>query len=178
MKIFSKTINRIFILSSFLAAGLLSAQMITGKSTKATVSGTSPMHDWTMTATTATFTGTVSGNAITNVKFLMAAKTLKSEKGKMMDNKAYKALKAEANPNITFTAASLPVGKSSITGKLTIAGVTKNVTIPVNVVKNGASYTITGSENMKMSDFGMETPGFLGVHTGDAITVNVNIVAN
>lgn len=29
-----------------------------------------------------------------------------------------------------------------------------------------------------MSEYGMETPGFLGVNTGDAVTVNVNIVAN
>ena len=108
----------------------------------------------------------------------MASKNLKSEKGKMMDNKAHKALKADANPNITFTAASLPLGKSNVAGKLSIAGVTRNVTITVNVEKNGNSYKITGSESLKMSEYGMETPGFLGVTTGDAVTVNVNIVAN
>jgi hypothetical protein len=59
-----------------------------------------------MNSSTATFVGTVSGNAISNVKFIIAAKTLKSEKGSMMNNKAYKALKADAQPNITFTAAS------------------------------------------------------------------------
>ena len=41
----------------------------------------------------------------------------------MMDNKAYKALKSDKNPNITFTAATLPLGKSNVTGKLTIAAV-------------------------------------------------------
>lgn len=178
MKNLTKTINRVFILFSLLTVAMISAQNITGKSSKVIVSGTSPMHDWDMTATATTFSGTVSNNAITNVKFVMAAKTLKSTKGKMMDNKAYKALKADANPNITFTAASLPVGKGNLTGKLTIAGVTKNITFPVNVVKNGNNYQISGSESMKMSDFGMETPGFLGVHTGDAITVSVNILAN
>lgn len=178
MKIFEKLINRSFILFSLLVVAVLSAQNISGKSYKIVVSGTSPLHDWDMTSTSATFTGTVSGNAITNVKFVMAAKNLKSTKGKMMDNKAYKALKADTAPNFTFTAASLPLGKSNISGKLTIAGVTKNVTLPVNVVKNGNNYQITGSESMKMSDFGMETPGFLGVHTGDAVTASVNIVAN
>ena len=29
-----------------------------------------------------------------------------------------------------------------------------------------------------MSDYGMETPGFLGVHTGDEVTVTANVVAN
>ena len=95
-----------------------------------------------------------------------------------MDNKAYKALKADANPNITFTAASLPLGKSNVAGKLNIAGVTKNINLTVNVEKNGNSYKITGSESLKMSEYGMETPGFLGVTTADAVTVNVNIVAN
>ncbi len=178
MKILNQTISRVVILFSILAVGLLSAQTVTAKSSKVVVNGTSPMHDWDMTSTSVTFNGTVSGNTLTNVRFTMAAKTLKSTKGSMMDNKAYKALKSDKNPNITFTAATLPLGKSNVTGKLTIAGVTKNVTFPVNVAKNGNSYTIVGSESMKMSEFGMETPGFLGVHTGDAVTVNVTIVTN
>lgn len=158
--------------------GFINAQNISGKSTKVVVDGTSPMHDWTMTSSAATFVGTVSGNAITNVKFTMPAKNLVSTKGKMMDNKAYGALKADKHPNITFTAVSIPVGKGNLSGKLSIAGVTKDVTFPVNVVKNGNSYQITGNEELKLSDFGMERPGFLGVKTGDEIKVTVNIVAN
>lgn len=161
-----------------LISALVSAQNITGKSAKIVVSGTSPIHDWIMTSTTANFSGTVSGNEINNVKFAMVAKSLKSEKGSMMDNKAYKALKADANPNISFTATSINIGKSTVSGKLTIAGVAKVVSFPATVTKTGNSYNISGSSKMKMSDFGMETPGFLGVHTGDAITVTVNIIAN
>ena len=74
--------------------GFVNAQNITGKSTKIAVDGTSPMHDWTMTSSSANFSGTINGNAITNVKFNMPVKNLKSTKGKMMDNKAYDALKA------------------------------------------------------------------------------------
>ena len=136
------------------------------------------MHDWTMTSSSANFSGTINGNAITNVKFSMPVKNLKSTKGKMMDNKVYDALKADKAPNISFTATSLSVGKGNLAGKLTIGGVTKDVSFPVNVVKNGASYNITGTENLKLSDFGMERPGFMGVKTGDAIKVTVNIVAN
>ena len=136
------------------------------------------MHDWTMTSSSANFSGTINGNAITNVKFSMPVKNLKSTKGKMMDNKAYDALKADKAPNISFTATSLSVGKGNLAGKLTIAGVIKDVSFPVNVIKNGASYNITGTENLKLSDFGMERPGFMGVKTGDAIKVTVNIVAN
>ncbi|MBW8361074.1 MAG: YceI family protein [Kaistella sp.] len=172
------TTFKILALTIGLISGLVSAQNISGKSATVTVSGTSPMHDWTMTSNTATFSGTVSGNTITNVKFLMAAKNLKSKKGKIMDNKAYHALKADKNPNISFTAGSLNVGKSTLSGKLSIAGMTKSVSLPVSVIKNGNSYHISATEEMKMSDFGMETPGFLGVRTGDAITVHVTMTAN
>lgn len=161
-----------------LFSGLLAAQNITGKSVKISVDGTSPMHDWTMTSTSGTFSGTVDGNAINNIKFSTAAKNLKSTKGKMMDNKAHEALKASANPNISFTATSVNVGKGTLNGKLTIAGTTKNVSFPVNVVKSGNSYTITGTEDIKMSEYGMSRPGFMGVKTGDAVKVNVTIVAN
>lgn len=175
MKNILKSVMLLFAVTFF---GFVNAQNITGKSTKIAVDGTSPMHDWTMTASSANFSGTVSGNAITNVKFSMPAKNLKSTKGKMMDNKAYEALKADKSPNISFTAASLAVGKSTLAGKLTIAGVTKDVSFPVNVVKNGASYNITGTENLKLSDFGLARPGFMGVKTGDGVKVTVNIVAN
>ncbi len=160
-----------------LIGGLASAQSIAAKTVTVTVEGTSPMHDWNMNASSGTFSGTVSGNTINNVKFTMPAKNLKSTKGKMMDNKAYATLKADKNSNISFTATSVNVGKGNMAGKLTIAGVTKNVSIPVTVVKNGAAYTITAVEKMNLSDYGMERPGFMGVKTGDAITVTVNVVA-
>ncbi len=175
MKTTATTLLTFFALIFF---GWINAQTLNGKTTKISVDGTSPMHDWTMTASAATFTGKLTGNTLTNVKFIMPVKNLKSAKGKMMDNKAYEALKADKNPNITFTANSINVGKSNVAGKLTIAGVTRDITLPVSVVKNGSSYQITGTEQLKLSDFGMARPGFMGVKTGDAITVSVNITAN
>ena len=172
------TLKSVMLLFAVTFFSFVNAQNITGKSTKIAVDGTSPMHDWTMTASSANFSGTVSGNAITNVKFSMPAKNLKSTKGKMMDNKAYAALKADKAPNISFAATSMNIGKGIMNGKLTVAGVTKNVVVPVTVTKTGAAYKIVGSSNVKMSDFGMETPGFLGVRTGDAVTVRVDITAN
>lgn len=159
-------------------AGLFSAQNITGKSVKITVSGTSPMHDWSMTSSSGDFSASVNGNIINNVKFSTPAAQLKSTKGKMMDNKAHKALKSDKNPNITFTASSLNFGKSTLAGKLTIAGATKDVNFPVTVVKNGNSYTISGTESILLSSFNMERPGFMGVRTGDGVTIAVTINAN
>lgn len=177
MKIIKTILSTTVFTLLLVASQVASAQSLSQKSSKISVDGTSPMHDWTMTASSSTFSGTVSGNSITNVKFVMPAKNLKSTKGKMMDNKAYSALNADKAPNITFTATSIPVGKSNVSGKLTIAGTTKTVSIPVTVTKSGSSYTIVASETIKMSDFGMQRPGFMGVKTGDVVTVKVNVVA-
>lgn len=173
-----KSFKSLLVLLAVVMFGFASAQNITGKSSKISVDGTSPMHDWTMTSSASNFNGTVSGNSITNVKFSMPVKNLKSAKGKMMDNKAYEALKADKHSNVTFSAATLNVGKSNVTGKMTIGGVTKDVSFPVTVTKNGASYHIVGTENLKLSTFGLARPGFMGVKTGDDLKVTVNITAN
>ena len=158
-------------------AQLSNAQKIAHKTTSITISGTSPMHDWEMTGSTGNFSGTVSGNTITNVNFTVPVKTLKAAKGKTMEKKAFEALKSEKAPNVTFTATSINIGKGNAAGKLTIAGATKNVSFPVSVVKKGNSYVIDGTETIKLSEFGMDRPGFMGIKTGDVVTVKVNVVA-
>lgn len=156
----------------------LSAQSVTGKSVKITVEGTSPMHNWTMSSSSGTFGAEVNGNVINKVKFTTPAQSLKSTKGRMMDGKAHEALKAKTAPTISFTAASMKLGKSIITGTMQIAGKSKNIVVPVTVSNANGIYTIVGSANLKISDFGMQTPGFMGVRTGDAVTVKVHITAN
>ena len=156
---------------------LANAQKLTQKVTTITISGTSPMHDWVMKGSTSTFTGTVAGNAITNVSLTVPVKTLSAEKGKTMEKKAYEALKSDKAPNVIFTASSINIGKSNVVGKLTIAGTAKNVSFPVSIVKKGEAYIIDGTETIKLSEFGMDRPGFMGIKTGDVVTVKVNVVA-
>ena len=153
---------------------LTNAQNLKIQNSNIKISGTSTMHDWDMSAKATTFTGVVNGNTITNVKFVVPAKNLKSTKGSMMDSKAAKALK---DADITFAANTINIGKSNVTGQLTIAGVTKNITLPVNVVKKGDVYVITGDEGIKMSDYKMDRPGMIGMKAGDDVKVNVTIEA-
>ena len=162
-----------------LFSGVASAQAISSKTVKTTVSGTSTMHDWTMTSTSGTFSGTVAGNAINNIQYNLGAKTLKSGKG-AMDSNAYKAMKADKFPNITFTATTVNMGKSTITGKLKVTDVIKTVSFPVTVAKSGNSYTITGTETIKMTDYGVTPPSFMmnTVKTGNEIKITVNVTAN
>jgi polyisoprenoid-binding protein YceI len=89
-----------------------------------------------MTSTNGTFSGTVSGNSIKDLQYSMGSKSIKSGKGPM-DSNAYKALRADKYPNITFSAASVNVGKGTMTGKLTVTNITKTITLPVNVSKTG-----------------------------------------
>jgi polyisoprenoid-binding protein YceI len=155
------------------------AQQINSNNVKTVVSGTSTLHDWIMTSTGGTFSGTVSGNAIENIKYTMGAKTLKSGKS-AMDNNAYKAMQADKYPNISFTATSVNIGKGTITGKLTVTNVTKNVSFPVTVIKTANSYTITGTETIKMTDYNVTPPSFMmnTVKTGDEIKITVTVTAN
>jgi len=177
MKTAKNLISLGLVLGSFLLPQLSNAQKLSQKTTTITISGTSPMHDWTMKGSTSTFTGTVAGNTINNVSLTVPVKTLTAEKGKTMEKKAYEALKSDKAPNVTFTASSINLGKSNVTGKLTIAGAARNVSFPVSIVKKGEAYIIDGTETIKLSEFGMERPGFLGIKTGDVLTVKVNVVA-
>lgn len=166
-----------------LAFGMFSAalagQKINSNNVKTSVTGTSTLHEWSMTSTNGTFSGNVAGNAIQDIAYKMGSKTLKSGKGPM-DTNAYKALQADKFPNITFTATSVNMGKGTMTGKLTVTNVTKTVTLPVNVNKNGSTYTIWGTAAIKMTDYGITPPAFMmnTVKTGNEITITVNAVAN
>ncbi len=177
MNFFKTTLRASVLALSMVIAQSACAQKISQKSTSIVVSGTSTMHDWTMSSNSGAFSGNVSGNAITDVKFSVSANSLKSTKGKMMDNKAHDALKVSKNPTIYFAASSINIGKGTVNGKLAIAGVTKNVSFPVTVVKKGNAYVIEGTEGVKLSQYGMERPGFMGMKTGDDVTVKVTIVA-
>lgn len=170
---------KILVLAFGLFSGLVAGQKISSKNVKTTVTGTSTMHDWTMTSNTGTFSANVSGNTLTDISYTLGAKTLKSGKG-AMDSNAYKAMEADKYPNITFTATSVNVGKGTITGKLKVTNVTKTVSFPVTVAKSGNGYTITGTETIKMSDYGVTPPSFMmnTVKTGNDIKITVNVSAN
>lgn len=160
-----------------LLSGMAFGQKISSNNVRTVVSGTSTLHNWEMTSATGTFSGMVSGNSIQDVQYVMNVKTLKSGKG-AMDSNAYKALKADKHPNITFTASSVNIGKGTMTGKLTVTDVTKTINVPVNITKNGNSYTVWGTLTIKMTDYGVTPPSFMmnTVKTGNEITITVNAV--
>jgi len=106
-------------------------------------------------------------------------KSVKSEHAKM-DKLMADALKAEKNPVIRYAMTSAVLAKSGTPftldtkGKLTIAGVTREVTMRVTGTRdaNGA-YVLTGQAPVRMSDYGIKPPtAMLGtIKTGDDVKV-------
>jgi hypothetical protein len=154
------------------------------------VSGTSTLHDWTMKSVKAECTAVFDFNAagqisgLNGLNFSTPASALKSEHT-AMDNNAYKALKTDKDPLISYTLTSVTVtpasgGASTVTcnGKLTIAGSTRDAQI-VAVCKPAADNTVTvsGSEKISMKDFSIDPPTFMlgTIKTGNDITLSFNL---
>lgn len=155
--------------------------------------GTSTLHKWEMNART------VEGEAqfvfkqgnenelilLKSLFFALEVKDLKSE-SKTLDKNAYKALKSNEYKDIHYklTSAIVLPGKKDnyllqTRGKLTIAGVTKEITMNVNaVINNDRTITCSGSEKLNMTDYKVQPPTFMlgAMKTGDAITLEFVVV--
>jgi polyisoprenoid-binding protein YceI len=157
------------------------------------LSGTSTLHNWTMNAQNTTgeaqfgFNGSGADqlSSLKSLTFSLIVQDLKSgEKG--LDNNAYKALKTDQYKDIDYklTAATIMPEKDGkylikTQGKLTIAGVSKDIDMDVYAVVNkDGSITCTGSDKLKMTDYSVKPPKFMlgAMKTGDDITLNYTLV--
>lgn len=154
------------------------------KGSSVTIRGTSSLHEWTMKGTV--IDGEIVappidqwGGSPAKVTVTIPVKSLKSEHARM-DELMASALKADKNPTIRYElSAAMPKGDMTAftvraKGKLTIAGVTKEVDITVAGARNSSGqYVLTGEAPLKMTDFGIKPPtAMLGtIKTGDAVTV-------
>lgn len=176
MKTPENLMKSILLLGVLFLTQILFAQKLTLQNSNIKIDGTSTLHDWTMTSTQGSFSGNLSGNAINDVKFVLKSTSIKSKES-AMDKNAYKSLQTSKYPEITFTAPSIIVGSSTLSGNLTVAGTTRGVKIPVTVTKSGDAYVIKGNTRIKMSAFGITPPSFMmgTIKTGDDITITFNV---
>jgi hypothetical protein len=156
------------------------------------VKGSSNLHDWVMEAKNGTIEANL--NLASNVSYLagiqslsfnLPVKNLKSTEGNLMDTRAYDALKAEKYPNISFkllsaTPTSNTANKSifKVTGELTISGATKQIEMTANATKNAdGSVIITGSQNLKLTQFGIKPPSFMfgALKVADNLTIDYTV---
>lgn len=159
--------------------------------TKVSVAGTSTLHNWDMASENATcnVSFTFDGASITGLSslaFTVNAETLKSSHSGL-DKNAYKALSTGKYPQISFTSNYANIRSSgnnsyviSTKGKLTIAGVTKDVWLAGETTINPADMSVqtNGSLKIKMSEYKVEAPSFMfgAMKTGDEVTVKFNVV--
>ena len=154
------------------------------------VNGTSTLHDWEMKSADgsfdANFTQTATGaiTAVNGMSFTTNPKALKSGKS-AMDNNAYKALKTDKAPSISFiantstvTAVDATTYIVKATGKLSIAGAVKDTEISAKCKVNAdKTISVTGERKISMKDFSMEPPSFMmgTIKTGNDVTIKFDL---
>lgn len=149
------------------------------------ISGTSTLHEWTMTAKDAKYqvllevspTGTI--RSVISLTLSVRSESLKSGHS-AMDKNAYSTLRTDSYKNILFEMTSSNVLDKTIqcSGNLTVAGITKSINLEATYrLMPDQSLLITGAKQLKMSDFNVEPPTFMfgTVTTGDEITVSFNV---
>lgn len=164
----------------------LQAQSFKIKNYKMTVQGTSSLHDWESNVEKLECKGSIvaAGNGldVKDIVVKIPVTSIKSTKGKMMDNKTYDAFNQEKNPNIVFTMIGKKINENNSTmdikGNLSMAGVTKAITLVLNykILANG-EIQITGSKKIILTDFKMDPPtAMMGtIKVGDEVVVGFDI---
>lgn len=154
------------------------------------IEGTSSLHDWNMSSREGVCSAAFDfdGVKLTNMlslAFSVRAETLKSST-KGLNKNAYKAMNTAKYPTITFISNHASVRSNGTNsyiinakGKLTISGVTKEVSIPVTCTVNPADMSIqaNGTYKIKMSEYKVTPPSFMfgAMKTGDALTIKFNV---
>lgn len=162
-----------------------------GKDVAVKLKGTSSLHDWEMDAKTATGEAQfvfASGSeteleSVKSLTFAIQVHNLKSDSNGL-DKNAYKALKSDDFKDIQYKLSSTTVTPEKggyllkAKGKLTIAGVNKDIEMIVHsVVNKDGSITFKGTYALKMTDYKVEPPSFMfgAMSTGDAITLEFDV---
>jgi polyisoprenoid-binding protein YceI len=154
------------------------------------VSGSSNVHDWIMNSTVMESKGEFTGNgetltALRAFSFQLAVKSLKSEHA-TMDSRMYKSVNESKSPTISYKLTSATVNPESkgkfliaSTGELTIAGVTKTISMEVTATPNfNGSITVSGSKKIQLLDYGIKPPSFMlgTMKVYNDLTIEFNLI--
>lgn len=177
----------LFVSIMFTTASVVKAQSlkIVPQNSTVTIFGTSTIHDWESKVEQPNVELVLNNSKqIQSLIVKIQVRSIKSGKG-LMDTKTYDAFNATQNPTITFQLSEATplriTGKdieATLTGNLTMAGVTKRISFKTTGKAIGEGvYKFIGSVPLKMTDFKMKPPtAMLGtMKTGDAITIKFDI---
>ena len=182
----------------FFAVGSVVAQQSTltmlDKSTMK-IDGTSNVHDWTVDAQKMNMTLNFAAealqsenpqNPVESLTFTVPVEQLESGKGGM-NRRMYDALKKDDHPNISFELSSAIVEQANAdsssftlnaTGTLNIAGVSKEVSFPVEgAIQSDGTYSFSGSHEIDMTEYNVEPPSamFGAIKCGEMVTVKFDL---
>lgn len=181
-----RTINYAALLLILTTAAFAVEKFSPAKGSVVRIEGTSTMHDWKMEG--ATINGQLSidegwhsaAPVTATVNVVIPVTSIKSEHSRM-DRLMAEALKAKVNPNIEYalTSASLDSGtpesfKLKTNGKLTIAGVTRDIAMDVSGARAAdGQYMLNGQAPIRMTDFGIKPPTAMmnTIRTGNDVKV-------
>lgn len=160
-----------------------------GPDTNVWVTGTSTIHDWeckvmsqngSMTAQVGEQLGAISAAGLS-----VKVDDIDCDSRKM-NKKVGEALNDDnETPIISFEMESAELSDvtvdsltASVTGQLTLAGVTKSVEFPLVGSRTGETMTFTGSVPVRMTEYGVDPPTamFGTLKTGDDVVVHFNVV--
>lgn len=174
-----------------IAGAWMGVVKFTNRSHQMTIAGTSNLHDWTTNVESMQLQAEmelVNGYVSTVGTVMMSAKvnSIRSDKGSVMDNKTKEALKGDKFPNIVYQLKQVEIvpmkdkiSKLKTEGTLSIAGVTKAVTMDVFARQlPSGEVEVWGAHAISMKSFGMQAPTALmgSIKTGDKVTVNYSVI--
>ncbi len=158
------------------------------KSEKITVAGSSSLHDWVSEVTKVEWSGVMKVEnrkliEISKVYVRIPVTAIKSDKGRIMDNKTYEAFDDKKHPTISYQMSGATISGDVIkaTGTLSMAGASKPIEMDVKykMMTNG-DVQLIGSYTMNMRDYKMEPPtAVMGtIRVGEEITVNFDLMVS
>lgn len=171
----------IFFLTSLTIQGFSQESYTLSDTSAMTIDGSSSLHDWTVTANTMEGTLAENGESLTAVDFSVAVADILSDRAAAMDKKMHEALKKEEHPKVTFTAKDVnaAIGKNrELRGKLNIAGVENEVSVPASITQKDGELHITGERKIALKDYNIEPPTamFGSIVVGEDVTVKFDLV--
>ncbi|HJR61695.1 MAG TPA: YceI family protein [Vicinamibacterales bacterium] len=177
--------TRQFVRSTFGSTFALAAALTAGSITLAqaplaidtaevSIAGTSNIHDYTATTSSARVTRVQLAADVAGAAFWdevqkpggleafdisIPAASLKSTK-EGLDKNMYKALKVKEHAEITFSLKRMEgaPGALTATGILRIAGVEREVALPLKTARKGDKLAVTGALDVLMTDYGIAPP--------------------
>jgi polyisoprenoid-binding protein YceI len=171
------------VLPALLAAAAVPLSFQSGS--RVWVSGTSTVRSWRCESTQVSGTAQAAGTELTQVaqssgEITIPLSSLDCRNG-TMNGHMRNALKAAQNPTLRFRATSVAVsseGAVRMTGPLTIAGQSREVTINGTAARENGRLRVTGSKQINMTDFGVAPPrlmaGTMRVHP--PVTIGFDVV--